>query len=208
MLKVYGDPHSSNTQKVIFTLLFLAKDYEYITIDLSVPRSPEYLKLQPSGKVPCIDDNGFVLFESDAICAYFAEGSSLYPSEIKERAIVNQWVVFVTVHIADVLSKISYAKRLTGPKRGQPVDETALAEGMKELDRFLPVIDAQLGKQAFLAGNKISLADIDLLAAMGVAKRVGIDLTPYKHILSWMPKLTEMDFYKKALEPIKVAVRT
>jgi len=200
MLKIYGADLSSPANKVRFVANFLGQDHEYKRISLrdGEHRKPKFLAINPIGKIPVIDDNGFVLFESDAIIKYLAskQKSPIYPSELKARAIVDQWMDFVTIHIGGAMSKVLY-NRVFAPVIKVEVDERSLKDGLSFLDRFLPVIENNLKKNKNLAGSEFSLADISLLANLDSAETAGIDLSKYPTIIKWRNELKQKDFYQK-----------
>ena len=186
MLKIYGANLSSPANKIRMAANVLDLDYEYIQINIreGENRTKEYLALHPAGKVPAIDDDGFVLFESDAIIKYLAmsEASSLYPEDIKQRAIIDQWIDFVSIHVSGAMGRVVF-NRVFASFAKVPVDERSLNDGIKFLRRFLPVIDQQFSKSKYLAGERFSLADIDL--------------SPYENIVKWRNELKQKDFYMK-----------
>jgi len=200
MLKIYGANLSSPANKIRMTAHVLDLEYEYIQINIreGENRTKEYLAVHPAGKVPAIDDDGFVLFESDAIIKYLAtsEASSLYPDDIKQRAIIDQWIDFVSIHVSGAMGRVVF-NRVFASFAKVPVDERSLNDGIKFLGRFLPVIDQQLSKSKYLAGERFSLADIDLLASIDPAEVADIDLSPYEHIVKWRNELKQKDFYMK-----------
>lgn len=200
MLTIYGSDLSSPANKVRFVANYLGLKYEYKKIDLGAgeQRKPEILKLNPVGKVPFIDDDGFVLAESGAIIKYLADkvGSALYPKGLKERALVDQEIDFVTLHVNAALQKIVY-NRVFAPRRKIAVDERSLEEGLNFLGRFLPIVEAQLAKSAYLAGNTLTLADMTLLSGLDPAEVAGIDLSPYPGIRAWRENLRKQEFYTK-----------
>ena len=200
MLKIYGANLSSPANKIRMAANVLDLDYEYIQINIreGENRTKEYLALHPAGKVPAIDDDGFVLFESDAIIKYLAtsEASSLYPDDIKQRAIIDQWIDFVSIHVSGAMGRVVF-NRVFSSFAKVPVDERSLNDGIKFLGRFLPVIDQQLSQTKYLAGNQFSLADISLLATIDPAEVAGIDLPPYANIVKWRNELKTKDFYTK-----------
>ena len=200
MLKIYGSDLSGPANKVRFTANALGLKYEYQFVNLRAGehQKPEFLKLHPAGKVPVIDDDGFVLFESNAIIKYLAEknNSPLYPKEFKQHAVVDQWMDFTSHHVGAALSKVLY-NRIFAPMRGVPVDENSLKEGLAFLERFLPVVDNQLAKNKYLAGTKMTIADINLLATLDPSEVANIDLAKYKNIVKWRSDLKKQDFYTK-----------
>lgn len=209
MLKIYGADLSSPANKVRFTSNFLGLKYDYIRINLRAGehQTMEFLKLHPAGKIPVIDDDGFVLFESNAIIRYLAEKnrSPLYPKDLKEKALVDQWIEFGSHHVGLAMSKVVY-NRLFAPMRKVPVDEQSLKDGLGFLDRFLPVIDHQLAKNKFLAGNQTSLADVNLLAILDPAEVAAIDLSKYKNIVKWRSGLQKEEFYTKCYHSYEEAL--
>ena len=210
MLKIYGADLSTPANKVRFTANLLGMKYDYIRVDLrgGEHQKPEFLKLHPAGKVPVIDDDGFVLFESNAIIRYLAEKnkSALYPKDLKEKAVVDQWIEFGSHHVGLAMSKVVY-NRLFAPMRKIPVDEQSLKDGLNFLDRFLPVIDHQLGKNKFLAGNQPSLADINLLTILDPVEVANIDLGKYKNIVNWRNALKKEEFYTKCHQSYEEALK-
>jgi glutathione S-transferase len=200
MLKIYGSKGSGHANKVEYTAILLGLGYEYQEVDFQKDLKTDwYLKLHPAGKIPVIDDDGFVLFESNSICRYLAgkKESDLFPKDLKERALVDQWMDFSEMHVGDAMGKVAFVK-LFGPRMGIPHDEKMLESGMKDLDRFLPIVDKQLGQHKFLAGDKMTLADISLLTTLEYGDSFKHDFSKYKNLSAWKKKIQAMDFKKKA----------
>jgi len=200
MVKVYGSDLSSPANKVRFVANYLGLTYDYSFVNLreGAQNTPEFRKINPIGKIPAIDDDGFTLFESNAICRYLADknNSPIYPKGLKERAAVDEWLDFVSMHVNLGVSKVMYS-RIFAPLRRLEVDERSIKEGLEFLTRFLPNVDAQLSKHKYLTGNQITLADFNLLAALDPAEVAGIDMGPYKNIVKWRDELKQQDFYTK-----------
>jgi len=200
MLTIYGADLSAPANKVRMVANALGLKYAYKRVSLrdGEHKTPEYQKLHPASKVPVIDDDGFVLFESGAIIRYLADkaGSELYPTRPQERAIVEQWIDFGTIHIGGAFSKVIF-NRVFAPRINVPVDENSLSDGLKFLGRFLPVIEEHLCRYRYLAGERMTLADINLVALMDPAEIAGIDLSPYPSIVQWREALKKQDFYTK-----------
>ena len=200
MLKMYGSDLSTPANKVRFTANALGLKYEYKKVDLhgGENRRPEFLKLHPAGKIPVIDDDGFILFESNAISKYLCEKnkSPLYPTALKEKAIVDQWIDFISLHVGTAMSRVVF-NRLFAPVIKVEVDERSMQDGLNFLSRFLPVVDQQLAKQGFLVSNQLTLADMNLLTTLDPAEAASIDLSGYKNIVKWRNNLKQKDFYTK-----------
>lgn len=199
MLTIYGNDISAPSNKVRFVANLLEIPYLYEHLDLGAgeQRKAEYLMVNPVGKVPAIVDDGFQLFESNAIIKYLADkhDSDLYPRDLQARAVVDQWMDFISLHISLAFSKIFF-NRLLAPMRKIPVDENSLAEGLKMLAVHLPIVEEQLTRFAFVVGPNMTLADINLLAILDPAEVVGVDLSVYPHLTKWRHHLQKSDFYQ------------
>lgn len=205
MIKIYGNKKSGPCNKVQYIAELVGIEYEYKEMDFQKDlKTEEYLKIHPAGKIPAIDDDGFILFESGAICEYICEKeeNSLLPKDLKKKALVRQWIDFSSLHVGTAVGKVFF-NRIIAQRIKMPVDEQSLKEGLSFLDRFLPIINDQLSKNKYLVYDELSLADITLLSNLGYAEIANIDLTKYKVLSKWMKNLQDMEFYKKVHEEEK-----
>jgi len=200
MLKIYGANLSSPANKVRFVANALDMEYEYIQVSLMQreQKQADFLKLNPAGKIPVIDDGGFILFESNAIIKYLTEkyNSSLYPRDKQQRALIDQWIDFTTIHIGGAMGRVLF-NRVFAPFAKVPVDEQSLADGERFLKAFLPVGEAQLAKADYFIGECLTLADIVLLATLDSAEVGQVDLSLYPNIVQWRGNMMQKDFYTK-----------
>ena len=198
MLTIYGSDLSGPANKVRFVANYAGIPYEYRRINLREGEQKQewFLKINPLGKVPALSDDNFCMFESGAMAKYLCEKSSstLYPKDLQQRAIVEQWTDFANLHIMVNVSKVTY-NRLFAPRMGFPASPESIADGEKFLGQYLPFIDKQLAQHKYLAGAQITLADMTLLAALDPAELSGIDLAPYANINTWRNHLKSQDFY-------------
>jgi glutathione S-transferase len=198
MLTIYGSDLSGPAIKVRLTASFLGLDYKWQVINLREGEHKQewFLKINPVGKIPAMDDGGFRLFESNAICRYLCEkhGSALYPRDIEQRAGIEQWMDFVSFHIAANVVPIVF-NRLFAPRVGKPVNQKAIADGEEFLKQYFPVLESQLGRHKYLAGGQISLADILLLAILEPAEMAAVDLSAYPKLTAWRAQLKKQPFY-------------
>jgi len=200
MIKLYGIPVSNNVNKVRYCLNYLGLEYQ---LEPTNPmkgenKTPEYLAISPSGKIPAIDVDGFTLFESSAINRYLAatHNSSLYPQDEKTRAVIDSWTDFASIHVQNGMGRVLF-NRVMAPMIGAEKDENSEKAGIEFLERFLPVCDQQLGKNAYLAGENITLADFALLAVLDPHELIQFSLEPYENVVKWRTGLLSQDFYKK-----------
>lgn len=201
MLKIYGFTLSPPANKVRFTANLLGLDYQYVDLEpfKRDHKKPEHLARHPAGKVPVLEDGDFTIFESDAIIRYLAtkaENTNVYPSEIKARAMIDQWMDYINSQISTSIMKIFY-NEIIAKKRRYPVNEMSIREGYKGLEAGLPIIDHKLSKLPYLCGKQITLADMCLLACLDPSEMVGVDLAQYPNIHKWRNELMAKDFYQK-----------
>jgi glutathione S-transferase len=200
MLTIFGFDFSSPSNKVRFAANAIGLKYEYKQVNLLAgeQKTPDFLKLNPIGRVPAIDDNGFKVFESAAIIKYLADknNSPLYPKDLQKRTIVDQWIDFANIHVGPALARVTFNRVMYKFLKVEK-DERSLNDGIKFLGNFLPIIEKQLKENKYLAGNDMTLADINLLAVLDPAELSSVDLTAYPSITLWRKNLRTQSFYTK-----------
>jgi glutathione S-transferase len=214
MIKLYGFELSFPVNRVRLCLNALGLDYEFIRLNplTGENKTKEFLKLSAAGKMPAIDDDGFSLFESNAIMKYLCRKykSDFYPSDIIAQANVDKWLDFTAIHLGVGIGKVFFNK-IVAAMVGADVDEQSMKEGYGFTKRFLGVIDKQLGTSTFLASDAMTIADFCLLGTIDLAEVIDVDMSKYPHVNAWRNKLMQQSFYKKVhnsygetLEKIKV----
>jgi len=167
-ITVYGIARSTCTQRVLMTLTEKGLKYELKIVDLSKgeQKSPEFLEKQPFGVVPVlVDEDGFQVYESRAICRYLelkykGKGTELIPSDIKGQGLFEQAASIETSYFDPYASKIVFERLFKKMKGlGEP-DETVVASLKAELNTKLDVYEKILSKQPYLAGQTYTLADL------------------------------------------------
>ncbi len=186
-LRIYGDTKSGNCLKVKWTAERLALPFEWIEIDIlqSQSRTPEFLALNPAGQVPAVIlDDGRALAQSNAIMLHLAEGSALIPTDGFERAKMYEWLFWEQYshepYVAVARFQVSYL--------GKPVSELdakLLERGNSALGR----LETQLIQTPYLVGERLTLADIALVAYTRVAHEGGFDLLLYPAVQAWVSRV-------------------
>ncbi len=198
MLTIYGSDLSGPAIKVRLTAAYLGIAHQWQVLNLREGEHKQewFLKINPAGKIPAIDDDGFRLFESNAICRYLCDkhNAPLYPKETRPRAVIDQWIDFISFHIGANFMPIVY-NRVFAPRRGLPVNAAAIADGEKFLKQYFPVIEQQLEGHRMIAGDELSLADIILLALLEPAEMAQYDLCAYPKLSAWRAFLKKQPFY-------------
>jgi glutathione S-transferase len=183
----------------IWLLEELGVAYEIVWLDRARDenRQAPYLAVNPFGKVPAIDDEGFRLYESGAICGYIGDkfGRLIPKAGTPERALFDQWMFCATTNIEP------HATRIFASDRFFARNETTAAiraGAVGELQRNLPVIDNQLSAQAHLLGPEFSNADIMMCTVLRMI--VGSELLgPHLHVLDNMDRLHARPAFQRAL---------
>ena len=203
-MKLYTNPMSPNCKRAAVTAAELGLPLEKVILDPSKGqnKTPEYLALNPMGKIPTFqDDDGWVLWESTAIALYLAEKhpqKGLLPaaSDVRARANVHRWLSWNASHLERGVYEV-FGQRVLRPMLGGTTDETIAAQGEKDLGRFLPVLNGLLEGKEWVAGT-FGVADIALGVSTELLRHPGckFDLTPYVHVGLWLDRLAARPSWK------------
>jgi glutathione S-transferase len=169
MLKILGRVTSINVRKVLWTAdeAGLAYDREDWGMPIRDPGTPEFLKLNPNGLVPVLIDDGFVLWESDAIMRYLAEAApsrGLIPANRQDRATMGQWLSWQGGELAPCWR---YAFLALGRPTPGYDDPQQIAASIERWSARMAVLEESLADgRGYIAGARLSLADIALAVAL------------------------------------------
>jgi glutathione S-transferase len=186
-MKLYNVQYSGNSYKVRLLLSQLGIPCEIIDIDIlkGESRTAEFLKINPNGRTPVLDDNGFVLAESNAILAYLARGTKLLPEDRKKFALVFQWMFFEQYSHEPY---IATSRFWIQHKSDSPEKAALLASKRDGGWAALKVMEEHLGKNHFFVGD-YSIADIALFAYTHVAHEGGFPLDDFPKIRAWVERI-------------------
>ncbi|TCD67951.1 hypothetical protein EIP91_011752 [Steccherinum ochraceum] len=203
VLKLYGHPLSTCTVRPALVLKELNVPFEVITLDVAnhAHKAPDYLKIQPFGQIPYLDDDGFILYESRAISRYVAAkyrtsaGSALLPdvytetqkyAKFEQAASVEAWNF-------DFYAANAAAEYIFKPKHGGVTDEARGKELLEGLGRTLDVYDGILASQKYLAGDDITLADLFHIGYGNIlqnAKFIDLEDAKRPNVARWWKDIT------------------
>ncbi len=192
MLKLWGRINSINVQKVLWALDELKVPYERIHAGLQfgVVNEPFYRKMNPNGRVPTIEDDGFVLWESNAVVRYLAAkhgAGTLWPNDLRQRADADRWMDWATSTVAPALTPVFWGLIRTPPeKRNMPAIE---AEAEKVGQAF-QVLEQSLEGRDHVAGKSFTMGDIPL----------GTFVHRWNALAVKRPKLPRVDAYYQRLQ--------
>jgi glutathione S-transferase len=189
MLRLYDYYDSGNGYKVRLLLAQLGIRYEYFETDImkGETRTPEFLKLNPNGRIPLVVlEDGTPLAESNAILFYFAEGTPYLPADKLERARVLQWLFFEQYSHEPYVAVARFLLRHTEPDDPR---RAMLEQRQKGGYAALGVMERHLADTPFFVGGRYSIADIALYAYTHVADQGGFELGSYPCVRAWLARV-------------------
>jgi glutathione S-transferase len=188
-MKLYGIP-ASRAFRSIWAAEEVGVDYELVpTHFLEDTKKPDFLQINPNGRVPALVDDDVVLFESMAINLYLAKkyGGKLYPTDAADEARAIQWTLWGMTEVEDSLIQIFVHKKML-PEDQRDLALVASAE--EKLKRPLAVLDEFLEKRDYLLGSDFTIADLNLAGTLATANVAELDLSEYKNLSRWLAACT------------------
>ncbi|KAA8906851.1 hypothetical protein TRICI_005090 [Trichomonascus ciferrii] len=191
-IKLYGG-FGPNPLKVLLLLEELGLSYEVVPVTLAEVKQPEYLKVNPNGRLPAIEDpnTGLTLWESGAIFEYLIEKYDTehklsFPAGTEEYYHAKQWLYFQTTGQGPYFGQAAWFKNYHSEKV-----PSALERYEKEINRVNQVLEGQLAKKDWLVGNKFSYADLSFIPwEKGASDGIdGFNIDDYPHVKQWFNKI-------------------
>jgi glutathione S-transferase len=197
-LRIYGIARTR-----AFRAIWIAKElglpFEHVPIEIGAAgaRTPDYLAINPNGRLPAIDDGGFILWESLAITLYLAKKHStgrLYPATIEGEAKAWQWSLWSVQEVDRGVNIWSlHALRLPPAER----DRERLDQALKVLEAPFKVLDGALAGRGYLLGDEFTVADLNVAAVVGRA--IDMDLSATPALAAWLKRCLERPAARDAL---------
>jgi len=186
-MRLYNVSYSGNSYKVRLLLAQLGIPYEIVEVDIlkGESRTSEFLKINPNGRTPVLEDNGFILAESNAILAYLARGTKFLPENRKQWALAFQWLFFEQYSHEPYIATSRFWLQ---HKRDSPERAALLASKRDGGWAALRVMEGHLAKHDFFVGD-YSIADIALFAYTHVSHEGGFPLYDYPRIRAWLERV-------------------
>jgi glutathione S-transferase len=197
-LQIYGIARTR-----AFRALWVAKevgiDYEHLPIEIgdAGAKTPEFLAINPNGRLPVIVDGDFVLFESLAITLYLAKKHSpgkLYPGTLEGEARAWQWTLWALTEVDRGVNIWSlHAVRLPPAER----DAAKRDEALKVIARPFQILDAAVATQPYLLGDAFTVADLNVAAV--ISRATEMDLLAVPNLKAWLMRCLERPAAREAL---------
>jgi glutathione S-transferase len=199
-MKLYGFPPSPNTWKVRAVAAHLGIKLDVEFVDLTKPRTAEYLALNPTGRTPTLVDGDFVLSESNAILQYIAAKtpSSLWPNDARARADITRWQCWQLAHWGkEACEPLIFNRLVKKILNLGPPDEAAVAKGTDSFHKEAKMLDAHLGKQPYLVGKEITLADFAVAGPLFYIQQGGLPVEPYAKLREWFGRVSALPAWRE-----------
>ncbi|MFA9218466.1 MAG: glutathione S-transferase family protein [Sphingomonadaceae bacterium] len=190
-MKVYGDPGSGSTRRVLTALYHLDIEFEFELVDLfkGDQRTPKFLALNPNGMIPVLVDGDAVIYEASAINLYLVEkfNSNLLPSGL-DRALTLQWMFWAAEHWRQGPPAL-FMERIAKVAMGIPQDPRVISDAEASIRKYAAVLDEHLKQRRYVVGEQFSLADIDLAATFTHLPRSHPPYAEFPHVMAWQQRL-------------------
>jgi len=192
MLKIWGRNTSSNVQKVIWALAEMKLPFERLDVGgtFGKTKEPAYLAMNPNSLVPTLEEeDGFTLWESNSIVRYLAAkhtNRTLEPADLRTRALAHKWMDWQLSVLGPAITPVFWGLIRTPPDKRDP---NAITAGKEKTITAAKIMDTQLGKTAFMAGNDFSYGDIP----------VGIMIYRYMQLIPERPATPNLDRWYAAI---------
>jgi glutathione S-transferase len=197
-MKIFGHPMSTCTRKVLTTLAETHTPYELVVVDFAKGehKQPPHTLRQPFGQVPALEDDGFALYESRAMCRYLNDkvDGPLVPRDLRARAVAEQWISIESANFSGHAMKFVYQYTFK-----RDVEAKVLEAAGQALDKTLGIMDAQLAKHPYIAGSTFTLADICYMPYLeyvmaSPAKEI---VAKHPNVSAWWTKISDRPSWRK-----------
>jgi glutathione S-transferase len=205
VINLHVFPPSPRAFKVLAVATHLGLEHNVRLVDLTKGEqdTPEFLALNPNGRMPVLEEDGFVLWESNAILQYLAAKkpeSGLLPTDARGRADVTRWQCWDLAHwdpACSILIFETLVKKLLAI--GEP-DPAELAKGQERFKAVAGVLDGHLQDRKYITGDSVTVADFSIGAPLNLAHPAGIPFDEYPNIRRWYATLADLPAWRKVLE--------
>ena len=193
--ELIGVPPSVYVRAAALALEEKGANYRLRAMAPGESKTPEYLKLNPFGRIPVLSHGDFTLYETQAIMRYADEilpGPSLVPADPKGRARMNQACGIADCYVMPQMTMAIAFQRLVAPQIGIPIDEGSLGAALQPSRICVSEIARLLGEKRFLCGDALSIADLLLgahLTFFALAPEGQVMLAPFESLTGWLGRL-------------------
>ncbi len=200
-MKLYSFPPSFNARKVhaIAHHLNIPLEVEIVSLPQGDQRQPEFLAINPTGRIPALQDGDFILWESNAIMQYLASQveTSLWPDDAKLRADISRWQCWQLAHWSRGCQPLTY-ERVVKPmfNLGEP-DSQVIEQALASFHREAAVLNAHLSQHDYLVNDQLTLADFSVAMELANATAAQMPLDDYPAIGAWLARMEALPAWQQ-----------
>jgi glutathione S-transferase len=199
MIKIWGRNTSSNVQKVMWAVGELGLSHERIDVGgaFGKNREPAYLAMNPNGLVPTLEEDGFLLWESNSIVRYLAAKygvGTLEPADMQARARASSWMDWQLTVAGPAITPVFWGLIRTPPEKR---DHAAIEAGKVKTMAAMQMLDARLAKSAFVAGDTLSMGDIPVAVMTYRFRRLMPERSGLDHLERWFTAIEQRPAFKE-----------
>lgn len=212
MIRIHGRNTSSNVQPVMWLAAELGLDVERLDVGgaFGGTDTPAYRAMNPNGKIPVMEDGDLVMFESQAILRYLAARygqGALWPDCAQARAPADQWMEWAKTSVGPDFNYKIFWQLVRTPAASR--DHALVQSGIEACKVLMPMADAQIARQGWMAGDAITLADFTFATQLFRYYTLDFDKPTTPHLDEYYKRLTERPAYAQhvmvSFEPLRVA---
>jgi glutathione S-transferase len=209
-MKLYGFPPSPNTWQVraLAAHLGVPLDFEFVDLTKGTSHTPDYLALNPTGRTPTLIDGDLKLWETLAIMQYIASktANSLWPNDARTRADISRWQSWNLSHWnRDAWVPVLTERLVKKALNLGPSDEALIAKGVEAFNKEAKMLDSHLGRQPYLVGKDLTVADFAVAAPLFYAKQAELPLGPYPQIRGWFERVAALPCWRNTAPQMSAA---
>lgn len=202
-MKLYYFPPSPNSRKAqaVAVHLGLSIELELTNLQQSQQRTEDFLTLNPTGRIPVLQDGDFVLWESTAIMQYLASQIStpLWPDDAKRRADIMRWQSWQLAHWSRSTQPIQFERFVKKVLELGDPDPQVLEQATENFHREAAVLDAHLADKDYLVDNTLTLADFSVASDLTYATIAQFPLEKYDHIRAWYGRIEALPAWQQTV---------
>jgi glutathione S-transferase len=192
-MKLYGDPGSGSTRRVLAALYHIGAEFEFEMVDLfkGENRTDAFLAMNPNGAIPVLVDGDVVLFEASAINLYLVDkfGSNLLPKG-HDGFLTLQWMFWAAEHWRQGPPAL-FNERIAKVAMGIPQDPRVITDADTSIRKFSAILDAHLAERRYVVGDHVTLADIDMAATFTHLTRTHPPYAEFSNVMAWHQRLLD-----------------
>jgi glutathione S-transferase len=191
MIKLYGIPRS-RASRCLWMLEELGVPYQNVPVNfLGEAQKPEFLKINPNGRIPALEDDGLVLFESLAINLHLARkyDGGLWPKSLDDQSRAIQWSLWAMTEVEPPVMRVLANRAFLPPEQR---DEREAKAGAEALRKPVGVLEGALRGRPYLLGDGFTVADLNVHSVLGWAATIGkVSFAEFPNAAGWLERCGE-----------------